>query len=100
MYSVNLILKISSLNWQQRHQHIRRVIDNLPPDVRRFLPPPPPPLGFEHLSPETKQRLIAIHDNRNLGHIERFKKIKVGELINDLPPEIRSKFPPSTPLFD
>jgi hypothetical protein len=89
-----------SLNWEQRHNQIRQLLEKLPDDIKLKMPPPPMPPAFEMLPASIRSQLRAIHENRELGFRERYQKIK--EVIDQLPDDIKSKLPqppPPPPMF-
>lgn len=86
---------LQGLSHEERMEKIHEILSSLPDSVRRLLPPPPPPPGFEFLPAETKEQLKAIHEDKSLSWRERHIKIK--DLIDALPENIRNKLPPPPP---
>ncbi|KAH7730596.1 Protein Y75B7AR.1 [Aphelenchoides avenae] len=106
----------TSLNWKERHHKIHKLIESLPLEQRRLLPPsPPPPFGspppfgphgfppmpppgFEDVLPkDVYSALVAVHRNQSMT--VKQKKQAIDEIMRKVPVEIREKLP-LPPGFD
>ncbi|KAI6190515.1 hypothetical protein M3Y97_00126400 [Aphelenchoides bicaudatus] len=83
------------LDWETRHENVKKFIDNLPRSERKMLIPGPPP-GFEIVPKETQDQIDELFMNEKLSPAER--SYKIHQLIMQLPEEIRSKLPPPPPM--
>ena len=103
---IKTILRNFELNHWERKEQIKNLIDTLPEDIKKLVPPRPlgpfgprgkhfpmgPPPDFkEHLPTDVWEKLSAIHANKNLSRQERKKQID--ELMNSLPTETLLKLP-------
>jgi hypothetical protein len=84
------------LDWDARHQSVKDFIAQLPMEQRRLLRPQGPP-GFDSLPDEVQDQIEILFTNDKLNPHER--NIKIHELIQKLPQEVRAKLPPPPPFL-
>ena len=83
------------LTMAQKHQKISSIIDALPPNIRRLIPPPVPPPVFDHLPAEVRDQLKAVFKDESLNWEERHRKIHA--IMKSLPEEVVRALPRPPP---
>lgn len=77
-----------NLGWQERHEKIMDIMENLPDEIKAKLPPPP---GFEKLPADVQERLKAIHMDRTMTWQQKQQKVR--EIIDNLPENVKRLLP-------
>jgi hypothetical protein len=91
------VMEDPTLGFQERHEKIIEIMENLPDEVKSKLPPPP---GFEKLPVDVQEKLKAIHMDRTLTWRQKHDKIR--EIIDNLPEDVKRllPIPPPPPGFE